>query len=66
MAHGPRELMKRKTNQIITHVEKAQQGIMELGEFYAVDHPEVIDQLKTIYAFYEQAKELIRSFRGEY
>lgn len=66
MAKGARELMKRKVEQGVGHVEKTQQVIMELGEFYADDHAEIVDQLKTIYAFFEQGKALLQSFRQTY
>lgn len=58
--------MKRKVDQGIEHVNKTQLCIMELGEFYAEDHPEIVDQLKTIYAFFEQGKALLAAWKTTY
>ena len=58
--------MKRKVAQAVGHVDSTQKCIMELGEFYNDDHPEIVEQLKTIYAYFEQGKVILEQWKTTY
>lgn len=66
MAKGVRELVKRKMTQASNHVDQAQLDIMEAAEYYADEHPEIVEQLKVLYAFLAQGKVIIDQWMQTY
>lgn len=66
MAKGVRELVKRKMIGASKHLEGAQQDVMEAAEYYADEHPEIVEQLKVLYAFLAQGKVIIDQWMQTY
>lgn len=58
--------MKRKLDQAIAHVDKVQEILVEVSSGYTDDHPEIVEQYKVTFAFFEQAKAILVSLRTTY
>lgn len=66
MPTSPRDAIKRRLDQAVTHVETIQGYLIQNGEVYRESHPEIVTQYETVYAFTEQLKELLSSLRYTY
>lgn len=66
MAKGPRELIKRHLDQAITHVETVQDYLVRNGEMNRELHPDITKQYEVAYAYFEEGKNLLISFRTTY
>ena len=43
-----------------------QEHLAVIGEVYALDHPEIVEQYKVVFAYFEQGKSLLAGLRDEY
>jgi len=66
MAKTERDLMKRKMDQATDHIQKSAEIIQQVAEIYAGEHPEIVEEYKTTYAFLLQAKVLVELLRRTY
>jgi hypothetical protein len=66
MVNNPRQAIKRDLDAAINHVEHIQEILTRTGEKYRADHPEILQQYETTFAFFEQAKELLNVLRDTY
>lgn len=66
MPTSPRDAIKRRLDQAIGHVETIQGYLMQNGEVYREHHPEIVSQYETVFAFFEEAKNLLISLRQTY
>ena len=66
MSNGPREGIKRRLEQSITHIETIQVYLIQNGEIYFTDHPEITEQYKAVYSFAEELKNLLEGLRYTY
>lgn len=63
MAKGAREVVKMRLDSSIAAVDKVLGYLIEIGELHREHHPDVLEQYKTIYAFFEQGKALLEGER---
>lgn len=63
---NPRHEIRRKLQYAIRDVENIQEHLMLIGEVYALDHPEIVEQYKVVYAYFEQGKALLAGLHDEY
>lgn len=58
--------MKRKLDSAINHCESIQAVLAEVSGIYKDTHPEIVEQYKTTYLFFEQAKQVLIGLRTTY
>lgn len=66
MASSPRDNIKRRLDAAINHVGTIQGYLVQNGEEYREHHPDIVKQYEVVYAFFEEAKNLLISLRTTY
>lgn len=66
MPSNPRQAIKAKLDSAIVHCEKIQETLAFLGEVVYTDYPEIVEQYKVTFAFFEQGLALLDGLRRTY
>jgi len=66
MSNSPRDIIKKNLIQCVTHIETIQQYLVRNGEMNSELHPEITEQYKIIYAYFEEGKNIILTIRATY
>lgn len=66
MPSNPRQAIKAKLDSAINHCEKLQEILVFLGDVVYTDYPDIVEQYKTTFAYFEQGKSILEGLRSTY
>lgn len=66
MPNTPRQAIKQTLKQCIEHVEWVQSYLIQNGEINRADHPDITNQYKIVYSYFQEGKELLETLRATY
>lgn len=66
MPTNPRALIKQDLDRAVGHIETIQEYLVRCGELYRPSHPEISAQYETVYAYFEEGKQIIIALRNAY
>lgn len=66
MPNNPRQQIKKDLGRAMAHTDTIKEILMGTGEKYATDHPEITEQYKTVFSFFEQGKILLEGLLTTY
>jgi len=66
MGYNPRDAMKDRLDQCVMNCHKIQEQLMFLGDVLYTDYPNIQEQYKIVWAYFDEGQALLRALRDEY
>ncbi len=66
MARVIRRKIKQNIDSSIKHIDSVLGYLIQNGEFNRQDHPEILEQYKTIFQYFKEGKEMLEILRKTY